>query len=90
MVLAFPELPSHVLEGRTLDRKRLCRTFSDCTTVPRNGLPSGCYPLDAYYKKSEMAAQLSEIKNRHRTKSVEALTSQSTRCLSILVFTTGY
>jgi len=72
MVLAYPELPLHVLEGRKLDRKRLCRTFSDCTTAPRNGLPSGCYPLDAHYKKSEMAAQLSEIKNRNRTKSVEA------------------
>jgi len=72
MVLAYPELPLHVLEGRKLDRKRLCRTFSDCTTAPRNGLPSGCYPLDAYYKTSEMAAQLSEIKNRHRKKSAEA------------------
>lgn len=72
MVLAYPELPLHVLEGRKLDRKRLCRTFSDCTTAPRNGLPSGCYPLDAHYKKSEMAAQLNEIKNRNRTKSVEA------------------
>jgi len=72
MVLAYPELPLHVLEGRTLDRKRLCRTFSDCTTAPRNGLPSGCYPLDAHYKKSEMAAQLNEIKNRRRKKSGEA------------------
>ena len=72
MVLAYPDLPLHVLEGRMPDRKRLCRTFSDCTTAPRNGLPSGCYPLDAYYKKSEMAANLSEIKNRHRKRSAEA------------------
>jgi 2,4-dienoyl-CoA reductase-like NADH-dependent reductase (Old Yellow Enzyme family) len=72
MVLAYPELPMRVLEGRALDRKRLCRTFSDCTTAPRNGLPSGCYPLDAHYKKSEMAVQLSEIKNRHRRKKAEA------------------
>ena len=72
MVLAYPELPLRVLEGLSLDRKRLCRTFSDCTTAPRNGLPSGCYPLDAYYKKSEMAAQLSEIKSRHRRKTAEA------------------
>lgn len=72
MVLAYPELPLRVLEGRELDRKRLCRTFSDCTTAPRNGLPSGCYPLDAHYKKSGMAAQLNEIKNRHRKKKAEA------------------
>jgi len=72
MVLAYPELPLHAIEGRLPDRKRLCRTFSDCTTAPRNGLPSGCYPLDAYYKKSEMAAQLNEIKNRYRNKNAEA------------------
>ena len=72
MVLAYPELPLHVLEGRKLDRKRLCRTFSDCTTAPRNGLPSGCYPLDAHYKKSEMAITLNEIKNRYRKESAKA------------------
>jgi hypothetical protein len=72
MVLAYPELPLQVLEGCALDRKRLCRTFSDCTTAPRNGLPSGCYPLDAHYKRSVMAVQLSEIKNRHRKKTAEA------------------
>jgi hypothetical protein len=72
MVLAYPELPLHILQGRTPERKRVCRTFSDCTTAPRNGLPSGCYPLDAYYKKSEIGAQLNEIKDRHRKKTVEA------------------
>lgn len=72
MVLAYPELPLHVLEGRKLDRKRLCRTFSDCTTAPRNGLPSGCYPLDAFYKKSEMAVTLAERKTRHRKESAKA------------------
>lgn len=50
MLLAYPELPQHVLTGQTLDRKRLCRTFSDCTTGPRNKMVSGCYPLDPFYK----------------------------------------
>ncbi|HSQ21069.1 MAG TPA: NADH:flavin oxidoreductase [Blastocatellia bacterium] len=72
MVLAYPELPLQVLEGLKLDRKRLCRTFSDCTTAPRNGLPSGCYPLDPHYKSSEMAVKLNEIKSRNRNKSAEA------------------
>ena len=72
MVLAYPDLPLQVLEGRALERKRVCRTFSDCTTAPRNGLPSGCYPLDPHYKNTEMAAQLTEIKNRHRKRTVEA------------------
>ena len=52
LVLSYPELPADVLAGRGLARKRLCRTFSDCTTAPRNGLVSGCYPLDHHYKKS--------------------------------------
>ncbi|HVF26606.1 MAG TPA: hypothetical protein VM943_00100, partial [Pyrinomonadaceae bacterium] len=42
MVLSYPELPLDVLRGNALRHKRLCRTFSDCTTAPRNGLPSGC------------------------------------------------
>ncbi len=50
MILACPELPADVLAGRPLQRKRLCRTFSDCTTAPRRGEVSGCYPLDPFYK----------------------------------------
>jgi 2,4-dienoyl-CoA reductase-like NADH-dependent reductase (Old Yellow Enzyme family) len=50
MMLAYHDLPADVLAGRPLDRRRLCRTFSDCTTAPRNGLVSGCYPLDDHYK----------------------------------------
>jgi 2,4-dienoyl-CoA reductase-like NADH-dependent reductase (Old Yellow Enzyme family) len=49
-VLAYPELPRAVLASETLERSRLCRTFSDCTTAPRQGLVSGCYPLDPFYK----------------------------------------
>lgn len=52
LVLSYPELPADVLAGRTVQRKRLCRAFSDCTTAPRNGIVSGCYPLDPHYKKS--------------------------------------
>lgn len=50
MVLSYPELPADVLAGRPLDRKRICRTFSECTTAPRKGLVSGCYPLDDFYR----------------------------------------
>jgi len=50
MVLAYPELPADLLAGRGLDRKRICRTFSDCTTGPRKGMISGCFPLDPFYK----------------------------------------
>ncbi len=50
MVLSYPTLPSDVLKGERIDRKHICRTFSDCTTAPRNGIESGCYPLDEFYK----------------------------------------
>ncbi len=50
MVLSYPELPADVLAGRPLARERICRTFSDCTTAPRGGLVSGCYPLDPFYR----------------------------------------
>jgi NADPH2 dehydrogenase len=50
MVLAYPDFPHDVLSGAPLETKRLCRTFSDCTTGPRNGLVSGCFPLDPFYR----------------------------------------
>jgi NADPH2 dehydrogenase len=62
MVLSYPELPADVLSGKGLQRKRLCRTFSDCTTAPRHGLVSGCYPLDAHYKKSPEMVKVTAIK----------------------------
>jgi 2,4-dienoyl-CoA reductase-like NADH-dependent reductase (Old Yellow Enzyme family) len=64
MVLSYPEMLSDVVEGRAFQHKLVCRTFSDCTTAPRNGLPSGCYPLDSYYKKSASAELLKVAKAR--------------------------
>jgi 2,4-dienoyl-CoA reductase-like NADH-dependent reductase (Old Yellow Enzyme family) len=62
MVLSYPHLPADVLAGRELDRRLVCRTFSDCTTAPRNGLVSGCYPLDDFYKDREERVQLAAFK----------------------------
>jgi len=62
MVLSYPDLPADVLAGKGLGRKRICRTFSDCTTGPRKGLVSGCYPLDPYYKALPEAATLRAFK----------------------------
>ncbi len=64
MVLAYPELAADALAGRPLQRKHICRTFSDCTTGPRNGLISGCYPLDEYYHDLPEAEQLEALKRR--------------------------
>ena len=62
MVLSYPELPADVLAGRTMARKKICRTFSDCTTAPRNGIVSGCYPLDPVYKAMPEREQLLAVK----------------------------
>jgi 2,4-dienoyl-CoA reductase-like NADH-dependent reductase (Old Yellow Enzyme family) len=62
MVLAYPELPLDILQGRAPNKKRCCRTFSDCTTAPRNGIVSGCYPLDPHYKKTPEFKQLAAVK----------------------------
>jgi NADPH2 dehydrogenase len=64
MVLSYPEFLWEASAGTQIQRKLVCRTFSDCTTAPRNGLPSGCYPLDQYYKESEMAEKLKDAKKR--------------------------
>jgi 2,4-dienoyl-CoA reductase-like NADH-dependent reductase (Old Yellow Enzyme family) len=66
MILSYPELPADTLAGRPLQRKRVCRTFSDCTTGPRNGLVSGCFPLDPYYKQHPAAEQLKAVKDANR------------------------
>jgi hypothetical protein len=62
MALSYPELPADALSTGQLARKQVCRTFSECTTAPRHGLVSGCYPLDAYYKDAPEAERLQEIK----------------------------
>src|SRR5215813_516916 len=64
MVLAYHDLPFDVINGARLQTKRLCRTFSDCTTGPRNGLVSGCYPLDPFYKEHPQSEQLKAVKQQ--------------------------
>jgi 2,4-dienoyl-CoA reductase-like NADH-dependent reductase (Old Yellow Enzyme family) len=64
MVLSYPELPADVLAGRPLKRAMICRTFSDCTTGPRNRLVSGCYPLDPFYTRHAQHEQLKAAKGQ--------------------------
>ena len=64
MVLAYPDLPADVLAARPMQRKRVCRTFSDCTTAPRAGMVSGCYPLDEFYKARPEAKMVEEAKKK--------------------------
>ncbi len=62
MALSLPELPAEVLAGEDLERNRICRTFSDCTTAPRHGMISGCWPLDDFYKQRPEREQLARVK----------------------------
>ncbi len=73
LVLSYPDLPADCLEtGALRNVKKLCRTFSDCTTAPRSGLVSGCYPLDEHYKALPEAQQVKsakiQIRQRLRSK----------------------
>ena len=67
VVLSYPELPSDVLAGRRLRRDAFCRTFSDCTTGPRMGTVSGCYPLDPFYQARPEAVQIRSVRVAART-----------------------
>jgi hypothetical protein len=66
IVLSYPELPADVLAGAPLKRNLFCRTFSDCTTGPRLGLVSGCYPLDKFYTARPDATRVKEAREDAR------------------------
>jgi len=62
VMLSYPDLPADVLERARVDRKRICRTFSDCTNGPRNGMVSGCYPFDPFYRDRPEGGRLRALK----------------------------
>jgi len=62
MVLSYPGVLADAVEKGALTPKFICRTFSDCTTAPRNGMISGCYPLDKHYSAKPEFQQLKEVK----------------------------
>jgi 2,4-dienoyl-CoA reductase-like NADH-dependent reductase (Old Yellow Enzyme family) len=62
MVLSYPGIIADALQTGTLATRSICRTFSDCTTAPRNGLISGCYPLDKHYTAKPEFQKLKELK----------------------------
>jgi 2,4-dienoyl-CoA reductase-like NADH-dependent reductase (Old Yellow Enzyme family) len=62
IALSYPGLPADVLSGAPLARAQFCRTFSDCTTGPRMGMVSGCYPLDKFYAGRPEALQIRNVR----------------------------
>lgn len=61
-VLSYPAMLADAVQKGHLDSRVICRTFSDCTTAPRHGLISGCFPLDRFYAERPEAVQLRELK----------------------------
>ena len=64
MVLSYPTLFADAFQRGAVSNKFVCRTFSDCTTGPRNGMISGCYPLDKHYSAKPEFQKIKEIKKR--------------------------
>jgi NADPH2 dehydrogenase len=65
-VLSYPTLLADAVEKGALNPRLVCRTFSDCTSAPRQGLFSGCYPLDKYYAAKPDAQILKDLKARQK------------------------
>lgn len=68
MLLPYPSFLADAVSGKPIDDRLICRTLSDCTTAPRSGLPSGCYPLDHYYKDNPHHDELKQIKRERAAK----------------------
>ena len=64
MALSYPEMLADATTGKPTQKKLVCRTFSECTTAPRNGMISGCYPLDKFYSQKPEFERLKEIKRQ--------------------------
>ncbi len=68
MMLSYPQLAADTLAGKPFETRLVCRTFSDCTTAPRSGLVSGCYPLDPFYKEHPQRVELTRAKREAKTR----------------------
>jgi 2,4-dienoyl-CoA reductase-like NADH-dependent reductase (Old Yellow Enzyme family) len=64
VVLSYPDILADAAKNGELTKRQICRTFSDCTTAPRNGIISGCYPLDPYYASRLEAQEVKAAKKR--------------------------
>jgi NADPH2 dehydrogenase len=49
---SYPNVLAAVIEGRPLQRQRLCRACGYCDVAPAFGIKSGCYALDDFYRES--------------------------------------
>jgi NADPH2 dehydrogenase len=82
MMLSYPTLAADVLAARSLDARSICRTFSDCTTAPRAGLVSGCFPIDPFYKDHPDRVELTRVKRTVARCSSRSVRSPARSCAS--------
>ncbi|MFW6150650.1 MAG: hypothetical protein ACOC6A_03860 [Chloroflexota bacterium] len=50
-LLSYPESVTDRLRGHEPDPNRVCHACSDCSVASRQGLMSGCYLLDPFYRE---------------------------------------
>jgi NADPH2 dehydrogenase len=60
-VLANPNMPADSLQNGTMNNALNCCGCSACTTSARNGMISGCYSKDPYYKTRPEARRVREL-----------------------------
>jgi 2,4-dienoyl-CoA reductase-like NADH-dependent reductase (Old Yellow Enzyme family) len=51
MSFSYPDMCADVLEGKPLQRKRICTTCGYCDVAPGFAVGSGCYSLDQFYRE---------------------------------------
>ena len=64
MSLCYPDIVADVLAGRVLKDDLICRACGDCNSAPMNGLVSGCYTLDDFYRQRPEYQQLRKLKEK--------------------------
>jgi len=62
MSLCYPDIVADILAGRTLKGQFICRVCGDCMAAPANGMVSGCYTLDDFYRNRPEYQQLRRLK----------------------------
>jgi NADPH2 dehydrogenase len=60
MSFSYPDLCADVVEGRPLQRKRICTTCGYCDVAPAFQVGSGCYLLDEFYRRRPEFALLKQ------------------------------
>ena len=67
VALSYPDAAGGCAQREAAATAAICRTFSDCTTGPRMGMVSGCYPLDPFYEARPEAEHIRTVRVTSRS-----------------------